>query len=485
MFRLICLYVVLAVHVLDTSIANLALVAIARDLQIESLEGQWVVSTFAVGVGVAIVMAGQISDWAGEQAALCIGLIASVICSFATGSAGSFAQMAAFRVCHGLAAGIVISVGQKLLVEAAGPERRAFGLSLWSSAIAIAPVVGPLLGAVVVQSLSWRWIFWLNSVVVLLCGLALSTELRVIPERKAPAPDLVAPTLIAVALISLEVLIDLTFGPATLAGPKLALVSASLLGSGAALVLHRRWTGRAVFEWGLFANHHYLAFTSIAVLVNGLLLTASVFFPIWLQLDYGLPLSHVASVMASGGVIAGVSSPFVGKLVPRRYFPGMVVLSLGVLALSFWLTGHLETASSLWQVVLPRLCVGVALTLFSPAAYLAISKLPDQAFIAANGLSMFLRSAVATLILGLSTGAMRSLGTTYAERAIANGIGELQIELASAASALQVLAETRAMQTGSLGAAALCALLAAVVLLLRWLGGARAGAPVISAQRAH
>src|SRR5262249_36284467 len=75
MFRIIVIYLVLLLHVLDTSVANLALVRIARDLQIEIFQSQWIVTSFGVGVGIAISLAGRLSAWAGERTVLTLALV--------------------------------------------------------------------------------------------------------------------------------------------------------------------------------------------------------------------------------------------------------------------------------------------------------------------------------------------------------------------------------------------------------------------------
>jgi MFS transporter, DHA2 family, multidrug resistance protein len=461
MLRTIAIYLILLVHLLDTAVANLALVAITRDLQIESLQGQWVVSAFAIGVGVAIMMASQVAHWAGERVALTYALLGSVLFSLASGVVTRFEAMVAVRVCHGLAAGVVLSVGQKLLVDAVGSGRRAFGLSLWSSAVSIAPVVGPLVGALFVETLTWRWIFWANGLAILAATLAIYSDLQWNLDRRGAAPDLLAPVLLGAALLSLQVLIDEAFSLSPPGSAQVAVTTACLLLSIGALVGYCRVRRRTLFSWQLLGNRPFLAFTAIAVAVNGLLLTTSVFFPIWLQVDFGLPLRSVAVVMASGGVLAGLVSPVVGRLVPRRYFASMVTLSLWAFGLSFWQMGNLELASTPEQVAVPRLWAGVGLTLFSPAAYLAFERLPPESFMAGNALSMFVRSALATVLLGASTGALRTLNATYAEEVVAHGFAStnptgVPFSVLQMVENVRLTAETRSMQAASMTAALVC-----------------------------
>jgi len=471
LFRIIVLYLILLVHVLDTSVANLALVTIARDLRIELFEGQWVVTSFGVGLGIAIAMAGRVSYWAGERTVLTLALIGSALASLGCGFATNFWEMMLLRTAHGLASGLVIIVGQKLLVEIAGPERKAFGLSLWSSAMSIAPVLGPVAGAAVIEQLSWRWIFWLNVPLVSLAIVALQTDLGVAPARRGPAPPLAPLVLLGVLLISLQLLIDMAFDPAVPSTLALAGACAGLAVGVVGLAVCERRKER-VFEWRLLRNPQYVAFTGVAVLVNGLLLSTSVTLPVWLQLDHALPLRLVAQVIAAGGIIAGILSPILGRIKARQFFPWMVVSALLLICASFWLTARLEIESTLMEVIIPRLILGVGLSLFSPWAYLAIAKLPDKDFIAANGLSMFLRAALGNIILGMSTGLVRSLDTAYFERFVSDGGAswfhlDAPAPLGPVLSLASASADTRSMQTCFSGAAALCLLLFVGIVIQR------------------
>jgi DHA2 family multidrug resistance protein len=474
MFRIIVIYLVLLLHVLDTSVANLALVRIARDLQIEIFQSQWIVTSFGVGVGIAISLAGRLSAWAGERTVLTLALVGSALASFGCGLADGFVSLVAMRALHGLASGLVIIVGQKVLVEIAGPERKAFGLSLWSSAMAIAPVLGPVAGAQVIEHLSWRWVFWLNVPLVSLAILALHSELDVVATRKGPPPALLPPLFLGVLLTCLEVLIDVSFEPASSSPLVLGGAIGGLVASVVALAVYTRLRGESVFEWRLLRNSNYLAFTTVAVLANGLILSTSVTLPVWLQLDYGLPLRLVANVVAAGGIIAGVLSPILGRVKAKQLYPFMVVSALGLLCLSFALTARLETGSTMTELIVPRLVLGLALSLFSPWAYLSIAKLPDKDFIAANGLSMFLRAAIGNVILATSTGLLRRLDTSYLEELVARGGAswfhlDVPVPLGATVSVASTSSDTRSMQTFFAVAAALCLLLFAVVVVKRTL----------------
>jgi MFS family permease len=461
MFRIVSLYLVLLLHVLDTSIANLALVTVARDLRIETLEGQWVVTSFGVGLGVAIAMAGRLATWAGERTVLTVALIGSAAASLGCGFATNFGEMVLLRAVHGLVSGLVLIVGQRLLVEVLGPEHKAFGLSLWSSAMAVAPVLGPVAGAAIIEQMSWRWVFWLNAPLVVLAMVALRGELELAPARRGPPPALLPPLMLGGLLISLEFLIDKVFAPAASSGQETALASLGVVVCLIGLVVSSRLSREAIFQWHVLKNGQFLAFTMIAVVINGLLLSTSVSLPVWLQIDYGLPLRQVAQVVAAGGIIAGVLSPLLGRVKSRQYFPWMVIAALWLLSVSFWLTAALQVESSMLQLIVPRLILGLALALFSPTAYLAIAKLPDKDFIAANGLSMFLRAALGNVIVAMSAGLLSRLDVSYLEEFVANGASswfhlDAPPNLSSVASTAAVSADSRSMQAFFTVAAAVC-----------------------------
>ncbi|KQV51920.1 MFS transporter [Massilia sp. Root335] len=445
MGRFALLYVILFLHVLDGSIANLSLVTIARDFHIELYQGQWIVTSFGIGTAIAVAVGPRLSGWAGEKTVFSYALLASALASLGCGCAGGFAEMVLFRIVHGLASGCIIVLGQRLILDAVGPARRAFGLSMWTSAVSIAPVVGPLAAAAILERMSWHWLFWMNVPVIALAMLMLGDGLRFTVAAAAAARPRLAPFgLLAIALVSLQVLTDAVFAPA----PDAAAPWAGLALALSCALLARRGK-EDLFQWRLLANANFRLYTAIITTVNAFLMTTMVCYPIWLQTGYGLSIPNVAWVIAAGGLIAGVLSPLLARLKMPGLYPLTVAASLAVFALSCWLTVRLQPYSGMTDLMLPRIVLGFGLALFSPATFLSLADLPESDSTAAISMSMFLRVAFANLIVAIGVRMSQLLSGHASESLLAQGYGStdggIGTDVAAMVDQLQRYADTSAM----------------------------------------
>ncbi|SFV14429.1 MFS transporter [Pseudoduganella namucuonensis] len=484
MGRFALLYVILFLHVLDSSIANLSLVTIARDFHIELHQGQWIVTSFGIGTAIAVAMGAGLSSWAGEKTVFSYALLASALAALGCGYAGSFAEMVFFRIAHGLASGCIIVLGQRLVLDAVGPARRAFGLSMWTSAVSIAPVAGPLAAAAILEHLSWHWLFWMNVPVIALAMLLLGDGLRFTGAAWSARPRLAPFALLAVALVSLQVLTDAIFAPA---GGAAAPWAAVALAASCALLARRAPRGeQGLFQWRLLANANFRLYTTIIITVNAVLMATMVCYPMWLQTGYGLSVTDVAWVVAAGGLIAGLLSPVLAKVKVPGLYPLMIAASLAVFALSCWLTVGVWPQSGMADLMLPRIVLGFGLALFSPATFMSLADLPEKDSTAAISLSMFLRMAFANLIVALGVRLSQLLGGHASESLLAQGYGSADggvgADVAAMLAQLQLYADTSAMHDLFAGACVVFLLLMGLAWhAIRALAAARrAAAPAAS-----
>jgi EmrB/QacA subfamily drug resistance transporter len=173
--------VALFVTILDTTVVGTALPAMAADLGVSTASIGWVVIVYLVSMAVWIPASGWLGDRFGTRrvfiAALAIFTVASILC----GLSQSLEQLLAVRVIQGGAAGMLNPVGTAMLFRAFPPERRARAAAILFVPTSIAPAMGPIIAGVLIDTLSWHWIFWLNGpvgVAAVLFGLRFLREHR-------------------------------------------------------------------------------------------------------------------------------------------------------------------------------------------------------------------------------------------------------------------------------------------------------------------
>jgi EmrB/QacA subfamily drug resistance transporter len=189
-----------AVATIDATIVNVALPAIERDLGGGLTGQQWVTNAYALATAALILVSGSLSDIYGERRIFAIGLVGFGVLSIACALAPTIEVLIAARAVQGAAAALVIPSSLAIIVGAFPQDQRGGAIGSWTAWGGIATIVGPLAGGVIIDQISWRWIFALN---VPLVALALALVLSAVPPMEATVHrhvDLVGATLGALGL---------------------------------------------------------------------------------------------------------------------------------------------------------------------------------------------------------------------------------------------------------------------------------------------
>jgi EmrB/QacA subfamily drug resistance transporter len=349
---------------LDQTIVATALPRIASDLgAFERLS--WIVTAYLLASTITIPLYGKLSDLYGRRrlfvVAISLFLVGSVLCGIAT----TLDQMIAFRALQGLGAGGLLPLSQAAIGDLFPPRERGRYQGFVGSMWATAAVAGPLLGGVLTDQASWRWIFLVN---VPLGGAALVAVVRTMPvaaERRRAPVDWLGALLLTAATVGL--LLTCMWGGTTYAWSSPMVIGTALVSIAALVALgFAEGHARDPFLPLALLRKPVPRVTAIgAVLVGILVLAITIYTPAFVQGVLG------RSATASGTVLiplslAWVASSFVsGQLVSRtgryRVFP--LIGGCLVLAGTILLTRAGEGASS----------VSIAGTLFLTGAGLGMT----------------------------------------------------------------------------------------------------------------
>ncbi|GAA4237788.1 MDR family MFS transporter [Actinomadura meridiana] len=163
---------------LDATMTNIAYNTLLREFHSSLLTVQWVGTGYLLAMTVVMALSGWALERYGGRtmwtACIVVFLAGSVLC----GVAWSAQSLIVFRVVQGLGGGMILPLGMAVLAQAAGPSRLGPVMSAMGVPAALAPVLGPVLGGVIVSDLGWRWIFFVN---VPVCLIAIVVAWRVMP----------------------------------------------------------------------------------------------------------------------------------------------------------------------------------------------------------------------------------------------------------------------------------------------------------------
>jgi EmrB/QacA subfamily drug resistance transporter len=386
---------------LDTSVVNLALPRIGRDLssaQFGTLEAQsYVANGYFVTLSALLILAGALTDYYGRKRMFAIGLIAFGVTSLICGFAPTMEFLIVGRILQG-AAGALLVPGSLSIITAsfAGEERgRAFGV--WAGASAATSILGPFVGGILVNTISWRMAFFINVPFILL---ALYATVRHVPESRDEEAtgrfDWLGSIVIAIAVGGLA------FG--TIRGQQRgwgepAAVISLTLGAAAAiafpfLMLHRR---DPLVPPSLFRSRNFTVTNLSTFVIYGALYVGITFEGIFLigSLGYNEQAAGIAGV--PGSLFLVFFSTRFGKLAarhgPRLFMSiGPLIMALGLLWFvrlpadsTPWVLGTSGSASILppsdyFTDILPALVVfGIGLTIMvAPLTTALMTSVPER-----------------------------------------------------------------------------------------------------------
>jgi DHA2 family multidrug resistance protein len=394
-------------NVLDSSIANVSLPAIAGDLGVSPTQGTWVITSFGVSNAISVPLTGWLTQRFGAVRLFVTSVLLFVLASWMCGLASSLEMLIGFRVLQGLVAGPMIPLSQTLLLSSYPPAKAGMALAMWAMTTLVAPVTGPLLGGWITDNMSWPWIFYINIPVGL--GAALVTwriyARRETPIRKLPI-DTVGLALLVMWVGALQIMLDKGKELGWFdSGEIVALGLVALVG----FVVFLVWELTAehpVVDLRLFGRRNFATGTVATSIGYGLFFGNVVLLPMWLQQYMGYTASAAGMAVAPVGLLAILLSPLVGKNVakvdPRRF---ATVAFLGF-AFVLWMRSHFTVQADFATIMVPTILQGGAIAFFFiPLSAITLNGLTPDRIPSASGLTNFVRitagamgtSAVTTL----------------------------------------------------------------------------------------
>ena len=392
-------------NVLDTSIANVSLSAIAGDLGVSPEQGTWVITSFGVSTAIALPLTGWLSQRYGQVRVFLISIVLFVIASLACALAPSIELLILFRVIQGAVAGPMIPLSQTLLLSSYPREKAGTALALWSVTTLVAPVVGPLLGGWLTDNVSWPWIFYINVPV----GLAAAGITWIIYRKRETSTqrlpiDAVGLGLLVVWVGSLQVMLDkgkdLDWFHSTII---IGLAVVALVGFALFLVWELT-EEHPIVDLRLFAGRNFAMGTLALSLGYGTFFGGVVLLPLWLQQDMGYTATLAGMALAPVGALAILLSPVVGRNIHRVDPRILASTAFAVFAIVMYMRSGFNTQADFETIMVPTIIQGAAVAcFFIPLVTITLSGLSPRQIPAASGLSNFARITAGSFGTSIST----------------------------------------------------------------------------------
>jgi EmrB/QacA subfamily drug resistance transporter len=409
--------------ILDATIVNVALPSIQHGLHFTASSLQWIVNSYALVFGGFLLLGGRASDLLGRQRLFVAGLVVFTVASLINGLATSSGMLVGGRALQGLGAALVSPAALSIVTTtfAEGAERTK-ALGIWSAIAAGGGAVGLVLGGLLTETLSWRWVFFINlpiGIAAALLSLRYVANSRA--EKRPDTADVAGAVTVTSGLLVLVYAIvkaqDYGWTSAKTLG--LGALAAVLLGSFVVIELRSK---APLIRLGIFRLRSLTASNVAMLLVASGLFSMFYFAGIYLQevLNYGPLKAGLAFLPFTLGIIVGAVAS--QQLIQRIGIRAVVFVGLTLGAVGLLYFTQLSTTSTYLANVFPAIAVmsiGMGMT-FVPLTLLATTKVDADDAGLASGL--FNTSQQIGGALGLAV--LSTLATSRTSHLIGSGVAQ-------------------------------------------------------------
>ena len=356
---------------IDQTIVSTAGPAIQRDLHIAPALYAWITTAYLVASTVMLPIYGKLSDRLGRKPILLVGVGLFLLGSFLCGAAPGAMPLIGFRAIQGLGAAALFTTTFAVIADLYPPAVRGRYMGLVSGVMGIASVVGPLAGGFLTDTLSWRWVFYVNlpvGAIALWFIIARMPSFRAAESAREHPIDIAGAAWLIVGLVPMLIALSLGRGSGADLGGGYAWGSwqiLAMLGVAAAgliaFVITERRVADPILHFELFRDRVVSLCTAAVFVLGAGFLFGVIFLPLYLVNVVGVSATRAGLTMMplTFGIVIG--SVAAGQLVSRfGHYRRLLVASLALLLASFALMGFtLSPEGSARDITLKMLLVGL------------------------------------------------------------------------------------------------------------------------------
>jgi EmrB/QacA subfamily drug resistance transporter len=365
----------------DTTIVSVATPAIIENLHAEVNAVVWVTSAYLLAYAVPVLITGRLGDRYGPKNLYLTGLTVFTLASLACGLTNSVEGLIIARVVQGLGASMITPQTMAIITRIFPAERRGQATALWGATAGVAILVGPLLGGILVDTLGWEWIFFVN-VPVGIIGFALAWRLVPRLETRSHKFDWLGVALSGVGMFLLVFGIQeghqYDWGKVVGAITVWELIIGGIVIFAAFVFWQARNKAEPLVPLGLFKDRNF-SLANVGISTVSFAFTA-MGFPLMLyaQLVRGLSPTKAALLLIPMALMSIVLAPGVGKLTDRLHPRSITAVGFATLAISLvWLSREMTPDSHAWQILLPMALMGAgSACIWAPLTATATRNLP-------------------------------------------------------------------------------------------------------------
>ncbi len=366
--------------ILDTTIVNIALHTLSHDLHSPLAQVQWVITGYLLALAAVIPVTGWAARRFGAKQVYMTSLVLFTAGSALCGFANSTTSLVVFRVLQGAGGGMIMPVAMMIMAQVAGPQRMGKVMGYVSMPAMLAPILGPVVGGLILENLHWSWIFFVNVPIGIL---AFVLGWRMLPHTdsgEAGRLDVLGLAMLPAGFASMIYGVSELGSGSALGSGKVILPMVAGVVLIALFCVHALRVERPLLDIRMYANRVFAgaAFTNFGL--GAALFGAMILVPLYYQEVRGQSVVNTGLLTGPQGLGALMAMPIASRLT-QRFGGGRIALSgvslLCVSTLPFTVIGaHTSIVAISLVLVVRGLSIGLC---FMPAMSAAFSAMrPDQ-----------------------------------------------------------------------------------------------------------
>lgn len=359
---------------------NMALGDLTQQFQVGSSTIHWLTTGYLLTLGILVPVTGLLLQWYSTRQLFISALLFSIIGTLIAALAPSFSILMVARVIQAIGTGLLLPLMFNTILLVFPIHRRGAIMGLMGLVIMFAPAIGPTISGLLIENLTWHWIFWLSLpllVFALIFGIVYMQNVTTITKPKIDVVSIILSSLGFGGIVygfstagedgwsSITVITALSIG-------FLSLVLFSIR----QFKMERPMIDLRVFNYPMFTLGLLIVFIAFMII-----LSSSILLPLYLQTGLGLAAFTAGLVLLPGGVLNGLMSPLTGRIFDKYGPRGLVIPGFILIIITLWSFSRVTTETSMFAVIVMHsfLMVGLSLIMM-PTQTNGLNQLPKQLY---------------------------------------------------------------------------------------------------------
>lgn len=393
---------------------NVALSDLMNVLQITPSTAQWLTTAYLLTLGILVPISGMLLQWFTTRQLFVAALCFSILGTFLAAMSPNFEFLLTARVVQAMGTALLLPLMFNTILIIIPAEKRGAAMGLIGLVIMVAPAIGPTIAGLLIESLSWHWIFWLSLPFLVMALISGILFMQNVTEVTKPKIDVLSIILSSFGFGGIVYGFSSAGEAEGWGSPKV--IIAIVIGA-IALILFciRQLTMKQpmidlrAFKFPMFVVGVLMVFICMMVILSSMLIL-----PMYLQQGQGYSAFKAGLLLLPGGIINGLMSPVMGRLFDKYGPKWLVIPGLVLVAVSLWFfSGITATSTVVFVIVLHSvLMIGISMIMM-PAQTNGINQLPLEYYPHGTAIMNTLQQVAGAIGTALAVSIMTSGSKSY------------------------------------------------------------------------